>query len=308
MFELIIKSEPGSITWDPEGLAEFVEKQIEPYDGWVLDENEMEKAKETMANLNKLKNAIEMRRKEVKKEVMRSYDEFAAQAKPIVERIDEVYDKIKAQYDASEEARKEAKRKTITEWWAKNGDKSVQFEKVFEERYLNKTCNDKTWQGSLSEKVAGFRRDLNTIINMTDTAQKDFMITDLTRTLDLGQSMANWERHLVDERRVAEIKAQQEAAEKERLARREEQARQQQAEAEKLAEIARTQAAKEIVEPTKQPSLAEKYKDVLFMRTFRVSDATFEEMDALFKYMQAVAAVKGTSFKYETLEQSQRRK
>ena len=301
MFELIIKNEVGSITWDPDGLAQYVEQQIQKYDGLVFTEEQMDEAKNTMANLNKLKNAIETRRKEISKEVMRPYDEFAAQVKPIVERIDEVRNKIKEQYDASEEARKETKRKAIEEWWAKNGDKSIEFSKVFEAQYLNKGTTEKAWQGSLSAKVAGFRRDLNTIIQMEDVAKKDFMITDLTRTLDLGQTMANWEKHLADERRVAEIKAQQEAAEKERLARREEQARQQQAEAEKRAEIARAQAAKEAADKAKAAGQPDP-RDYLYTRTFKITDATYDEMLSVFNYM------KNLGITYETLEKSMRRK
>ena len=282
-YELIITHQIGQVQCDTKGLAAYVENQIQKYDGLVFNENEIKDAKKTMAELNGMKDLIETRRKEIKKEVAKPYTDFEAEIKPIVKRIEEVRQKIKDQVDAYEEAAKEEKRKKIHAWWAENGNKNVPIEKIFNEKWLNSGTTEKQWQGDLTRIKAKISSDISTICNFGDTAKIDWMVIDYMKTLSLADSLQNWQEYEDAKKRAAEESARIEA---ERKARAEAIER---AKAEEAARIPQPEPIAPPVpanEPTAAPVAADDRDAWLYSPTFQMIDLTYAQAMALTTFMQ----------------------
>ena len=309
--ELKITSEVGTLSWNFEELNAALDKSLEKYQGLIVSEDQIGDAMSIRANLRKLRKAINDRKIQEKKEFCEPYTVFETQVKEALLKIDKTADALDVQIKGFEERAKEQKRQEIADWWKENGDKNIEFSKVFEESFLNKTCTAKQWQTALTQKVEKFRSDLVIILSFDDPKKKDFLITDLTRTLDLTASIEAWDKHVEDERRVAELKAAQEAAEKERQERMaklaeerkaQEIARQAEADRRRAEEAARQDEARQEAQNAASEPVKPGPRDYLYTRTFRVTDATYDSMAALFSYM------KGLGLTYETLEKSMRRK
>ena len=282
-YELIITHQIGQVQCDTKGLAAYVENQIQKYDGLVFNETEIKDAKKTMAELNGMKDLIETRRKEIKKEVAKPYTDFEAEIKPIVKRIEEVRQKIKDQVDAYEDAAKEEKRKVIHAWWAENGNKNVPIEKIFNEKWLNSGTTEKQWQADLTKIKAKISSDISTICNFGDTAKIDWMVIDYMKTLSLADSLQNWQEYEDAKKRAAEESARIEA---ERKARAEAIER---AKAEEAARIPQPEPIAPPVpanEPTAAPTAADDRDAWLYSPTFQMIDLTYAQAMALTTFMQ----------------------
>lgn len=100
-------------------------------------------AKNDRAELNNLVKAIDERRKKVKEVINQPYAEFEKELKEITDLIKKQSAEIDEQVKAFETAEKEEKRAKIMEAYEKavgNLAEILPFSKVFDQRYLNKTC------------------------------------------------------------------------------------------------------------------------------------------------------------------------
>ena len=118
--ELIMQTDlttalPQSIDFNFDSLKAELEERLVRYNSLVVTEDTIKEAKEDRAGLNKLKNALETKRKDVKKEVMAPYTAFESKMKELVALIDQPIAAIDSQVKVFEEQKKEAKRQDIAE-------------------------------------------------------------------------------------------------------------------------------------------------------------------------------------------------
>lgn len=92
-----------------EQVKAWLTEQVAPYRAMVVSEEGMAAAKNIRANIRKLKTAIDGRRKAVKKEFMRPYDDFEKVCKELTGILDEGDRNIDRQVKAIEQERKDAK-------------------------------------------------------------------------------------------------------------------------------------------------------------------------------------------------------
>ena len=103
---LISRQEPGIAVIDNfQELKSTLETQLEVYKNIVYSADGVKAAKKDKAALNKLKKAIDDRRKEIKKAYMEPYLTVEAQAKELVALIDEPLRLITAFISQEEESR-----------------------------------------------------------------------------------------------------------------------------------------------------------------------------------------------------------
>ena len=76
-----------AIDWNFEELKEEITKKSSDYLNLVYSDDQIKDAKQDRANLRKLVTALENKRKEIKKEIMVPYDDFASKEKELVEII-----------------------------------------------------------------------------------------------------------------------------------------------------------------------------------------------------------------------------
>ena len=289
-YELTITHEPGKIQCDTEGLAKYVESQIQKYDGLVFQESEIKDAKQTMADLNKIKTLIEDRRKDIKKEITQPYTEFETKIKPIVKRIDEVRGKIKTQVDEYEQRIADEKKKRICDWWKENGKQNIPIEKIWNEQWLNKGTTDKQWQADLKQRKERITADLAMIVSLGDQDKINFLLTDYIQTLDITASMQNWDRH--EQARIAAEEERQriEQERAERAARQAAEQAQREAERAKQAQMENVPAEPETAPQAPKPAPQEPAKDdpndYLYTREFKCIDMTYQQIWALNNFMK----------------------
>ena len=79
---------PATIDFNFEALKLGLSQSLAKYDGLVVTEDDIKGAKDDRAKLNKLREALEAKRKEVKRECMAPYNDFEAKVKELVALVD----------------------------------------------------------------------------------------------------------------------------------------------------------------------------------------------------------------------------
>ena len=265
-FRLISPTESNflkHIEWNKEELLAAVRSKVASYEGIVYTEETVKSAKNDRAELNNLVKAIDERRKKVKEVINQPYAEFEKELKEITDLIKKQSAEIDEQVKAFETAEKEEKKAKIMEAYKKaigNLAEILPFSKVFDQRYLNKTCKLESAITDVQKKIEQVKTDLETIESVCGKYKlnaKDVYV----RTLDLSKAMAE-ERRKAEEARKAEA---------ERIRKEEEQKeieRQRKAEEERIAaekaEAEKKQSVPEMPQdvPAEQVSVPEKEENV----------------------------------------------
>lgn len=154
-FRLINPTEKGfiqTIKWNKEELEAAVRGKIAPYQNVVYTEDNIKQAKADRAELNKLKKAIDERRKKVKELVTQPYDTFKGEVDSVLELIDEPITLIDKQIKEFENQQKEQKKEELKKTYE-------DAEKILEER----TSSPQSAIGKVIESVE--RQAYNTAVD-----------------------------------------------------------------------------------------------------------------------------------------------
>lgn len=209
--ELILKTPiedlvPKLIAFNNEELKNQLKPQLEKYKNVVYTEEQISEAKSDRATLNKLKNAIEDERKRVKKVYLEPYNNFENQVKEIVGLVDETSNVIDSQIRSFEDTKKQNKKLQIFEFWNENiGDlcKLVDFDKIFNEQWLNVTYSDKKWKEDITNFIIKVNQDLAVITSLKFKDEQQlkvyyFNCFDLALTLQEKTRLEDMENKLAE--------------------------------------------------------------------------------------------------------------
>ena len=132
----------------------------------VLTEEALKDGKTDRAELNKIKKELETYRKDLKKEVMKPYKEFEEDYNEIIAVVDRGLNNLDTQVKAFEEKEKQEKLEEIIKYFDENvGEyrELIDFDKVFQEQWLNKTYSMKKVQMDIDHIFSKTNMDLATI-------------------------------------------------------------------------------------------------------------------------------------------------
>lgn len=258
---LVSPTEEGflrKIEWNRQEIEEKVRQKVKDYDGLVYTEDTMKDAKKDLAELRRLVEGIEDRRKLVKKKVMEPYDTFEGEVKEVVVLIQKPINLIDGQVKAYEKKVKEEKKGRLLEEYAKHiGElkEILPFDKVFNERYLNVSFSENKAKAEIKASIEKVATDLETIDSL-DSKYKLNVKDVYIRTLDLSKALAENTRLLqLEEKMEADRRRKEEEAKKRQEAeelRKEEQRRKKEEkaaqEAEKQSQTEKTTAPEDKVE------------------------------------------------------------
>lgn len=215
--KIISPSEDGfvkAIEWNHEEIKAYVAQKVADYKGLVYTEDQLPEAKKDRATLNKFKQAIEDKRKEIKRQCMAPYDTFEAQVKEIIAIIQEPIDMIGDQLNAFDEAQKEEKRKEIQEIFNGVGFGSyVTLDKVWNDKWLNKSYPLKQIQQDLHDLQIKIGNDVFTLHGIGAYSANALVIYE--QTLDLNQAL-NEARRLDDIQKAADARLKAEKEQEDR--------------------------------------------------------------------------------------------
>jgi hypothetical protein len=197
------------ISFNHESIKKELAVRLEKYNGLVYTEENIKDAKADRANLNKFKDAIEGKRKEIKKQCLKPYEEFEAKIKEITAMIDKPILAIDSQVKAYEQVKKDEKLQAIKQFY---GDKVmdleelVPFSRIYKEKWLNATYKEADIQKEITDLFIKVEADLKVIdeletpykLQIKDTYLKDYDLTaalqEKKRLEDQAAKLAEYEK------------------------------------------------------------------------------------------------------------------
>jgi hypothetical protein len=221
---VIVEQTQGLVTANFEEVKKQLYIQMDEYRNVVYTEDTAKSAKEDVANLRKVRKAIEDKRKEVKKAQMIPYEEFEQKAKELIQIIDDVINPISEQVSVFEEKRKQERLDGIKKYFSeKSADVSrfISFEDVFIDTMLNSTTTAKSIKQSFDNAIEVVAKDVETIKSMKSEIEGKVldryseskslsacvnMITEHERMKAEIIAKQEQERKLAEEKRIAEEK------------------------------------------------------------------------------------------------------
>lgn len=190
------------INWNFDELKSEIESKIAIYNNFVYSPENLKAAKADRANLNRLKKAIDEKRKEIKKLCLKPYEEFESEVKQILDIIDEPITKIDTQIKTEEEKEKKQKRAKLEiyyiENYGNNLGKEIKLQQFFNEKWLNKSCTLKKAQEEIDENVKRFEEDIETLNDLPDfsfEAKKKYLQSlDINSTLNFVNELMKMQK------------------------------------------------------------------------------------------------------------------
>lgn len=155
-----------AVQWNYSEVKQWLEDGLAAYKGRVYDDKNISEAKKDRANLNKLADAIDGKRKEMKAMYLQPYEEFEKQAKELTATVKAQSAEIDAQVKVYENFKKDEKLKNIKDIYSSMiGDLAglVPYEKLHNPKWLNVTTSANSIVEELTAKIENIKAGLDTI-------------------------------------------------------------------------------------------------------------------------------------------------
>lgn len=208
------------IEWNFEELKEEITAASEEYAASVYTDDTIRNAKADRAKLNKFVDAIETKRKELKKKVLDPYNQFESEEKQLVAIVQRAINNIDSQVKDYERRQRDEKTAKVREFYKDNiGDLAdyLPFDRVFRPEYANQSVTMKSIKESILETIQKVAEGL-AILNDVESKFAGDMKEEFLRSYDIGSAMALRNRLEAEEQRRAEYMAEQERRKAEREA------------------------------------------------------------------------------------------
>lgn len=248
---------PQQIGFNFEELKGELTERLEHYNNLVVTEDAIKAAKDDRANLRKLSAALDDRRKSVEKQWNQPLTTFKSQIKELQDLIAKPVASIDGQVKSFEESEKATKRKEVEAAYAEivpeNLRDIIPFERILDQKWLNKTTTMKSVRAALEDKA----KRVNVDVALLDGVDPEFMAAVRTKyieTLDITIAM-NYQDRLIEDK--ARFQAQ-EAARQQRLAQMAARQSQIPTQAEKPPVAVQEPVREPAREPAPQPTVSEK--------------------------------------------------
>lgn len=201
---------PKTIDFNFEELKTQLASSLELYTGLVVTEDGIKSAKEDRAKLNKLREALETKRKEVKKECMAPYTDFEGKVKELVALIDKPIAAIDAQLKTYEEQRRADKRAAVKEIY----DKTIgtlypllPFDKLWRDEWYNTGVSMKKIRDAIIAAETKAASDLEVLATVESEFAEAVKIKYLEH-LDLNEALLERARLQERAKRLREYEEQ----------------------------------------------------------------------------------------------------
>lgn len=158
---------PAEIGFNFDELKNELTERLHHYNTLVVTEDAIKDAKTDLANLRKLKDAIETRRKEVKRQCMEPYNAFEARVKELTALIDAPVAAINGQIKTFEEQEKEKKRAEIAaayeELVPERYHDIIPLNRILDPKWLNKSATMKSIREAIAAIAHSTKIDMSYI-------------------------------------------------------------------------------------------------------------------------------------------------
>lgn len=203
-----------AIEFNFEELKGQLKESLEKYQNLTFTEEQIKLAKSDRATLNKLKDAIENKRKEIKAKCLRPYEEFELKIKELVNLIDEPINNIDGQIKLAEEEKKNQKTFEINKIFDKfavenNINELITCQRIFNQKWLNTSYKLSTIEQEIKDTTKNIADSIK-VIGETKTEFTQQVLDKYLQTLDLTVALAENTRLCQQKERLEKMKAEQE--------------------------------------------------------------------------------------------------
>lgn len=205
---------PKVIGFNFEELKAELTARLDYYNSLVVTEETIKEGKAERAKLSKLRDAVEAKRKEVKREYMAPYTDFESKVKELVDIIDAPIAAIDGQLKAFDDLRREEKRAEIQKTYAALVPAEMQtilpLERIFDPKWLNATVKIKAVEAELAAMVQQTEDDLQ-VLDMVEPEFAAAVRARYMETLSIGTAL-RYKQTLVAAAEAAKRRAEAMAA------------------------------------------------------------------------------------------------
>lgn len=191
--ELVTEIAVGKLTSNAKEYKAAIEKELETFsiERYL---NNPDAAKSDKAYLNKLKDEVAEKRKTATKLWNSPLAEFENEMKTLEKTINEASNQLKQIVDEAAQKEKDSKYEQIKTIWESFEFKIISLDKIFDQKWLNKTCKLTEITTTLENIVAKIKSELQTLESMGDEDKEvlqSFYLDclDLNATLQKGNQL-----------------------------------------------------------------------------------------------------------------------
>lgn len=274
---------PKTIDFNFEELKSQLAESLTLYTGLVVTEDGIKGAKEDRARLNKLREALESKRKEVKRECMAPYTDFEAKVKELVGLIDQPIAAIDVQLKEYEEKRRAEKRAAILAIYEETVGELralLPFERLWQDTWYNTTVTLKKVREAIVAAEEKAASDLEVLATVESEFAEAVKIKYLEH-LDLNEALMERSRLQERAKRLREYEAQRAAQAAEAMA-----AEQSKAEAARSEEQAPDPAVNAAQTGTWEPGGGETVEETIYLLRFECQ-VTRDQAAELSRWLKA---------------------
>ncbi len=206
-----------AIEFNFEELKGQLKESLEKYQNLAFSEEQIKLAKTDRATLNKLKEAIENKRKEIRAKCLKPYEDFEVKIKELVKLIEEPIANIDGQIKKVEEDRKIQKLAEITKMFDKyaveaNIHELITCEKIFNPKWFNTSYK----LSNIEQEIKDITKNIADSIKAIEDTKTEFgeqVLDKYLQTLDLTAALAENTRLYQQKEKLEKMKAEQERRE-----------------------------------------------------------------------------------------------
>lgn len=199
------------IDWNFEELKAEISAAAQEYETSVYTDDTIKSAKADRAKLNKFVNALNAKRTDIRKQLLKPDEQFGREVKELTGIVQKAIDNIDGQIKDYERRQREEKTQKIRDFYEENIHDLAEylpFEKVMRPEYANASTSMKSIKESISTLIQKVGEGL-AIINEVDSKYAGDMKEVFLRTYDIGAAMAERNRLEAAEERRKEYEAEQ---------------------------------------------------------------------------------------------------
>lgn len=181
-----------SIEWNFEELKAEIEETVRGYEAAVYTDDTIKQAKADRAKLNKFVGAMNSRRTEIRKQLLKPDERFGEEVKELTGIVQKAIDGIDGQVKDYERRQREEKTAKIRDFYEMNIhdiEKYLPFDRVMKPEYANASTTMK----SIKEEILALIQKVDeglAILNEVDSPYAGDMKKVFLETYDIGAAMA----------------------------------------------------------------------------------------------------------------------
>lgn len=159
----------------------------------LTTEEDFEQARTRCAMLNKIKEQVDAKRKEVKKLYTQPYDVFEAEIKKVINTLQTARDNLWNQITVAENEIKQKKENEYKEYWTSKGITERKWEQIADKRWLNKGMSSDNVKKSIDEIADSIKSDVETIKSLGSPFE-----VELLAYYERGYALGDVVKHNID--------------------------------------------------------------------------------------------------------------